>query len=145
MDLYRKRKLKEIIKKSNPDFEIVITTYRRSMNDFFKDILLKNDHDTKLPNLYSDYFKTNEALLSPLEKARIYEEYMVKRATFEKYAVLSGKFIAALDTIKLAHNELNKKSDSLTNKDFRELNIRYATDMEAILSEFKKLKKSSQK
>ena len=55
------------------------------MNNFFKDIILENDLNISLPDLYSTYFKTNEALLSPLEKATIYEEYLNRRATFERY------------------------------------------------------------
>ncbi|MEP6952067.1 MAG: hypothetical protein ABI863_22445 [Ginsengibacter sp.] len=144
MNLYRKRKLKEIIKKSNTDFGIVISAYRKCVNDFFKNVLLDNDLNITLPNLYSTYFITNAALLSPLEKARIYEEYLARRATFETYKALTARLVFALDEIKDGHNKLNEESDHLTRNDLKQLINEYSTDIRAALGEFRKLKKSNQ-
>jgi hypothetical protein len=144
MDLYRKRKLKDIIKKSNSAFDTVISAYRKCMNNYYKNIVLEGDY-RNLSNLYTQYFKNNETLLSPIEKARIYEEYLTRRETFARYKGLSERFISALDEIKDGHNKLNEEADHLTRKDLKELVSKYATDIDSFMSEFNKLKKSNQK
>ena len=144
MDTYRKRKLKIIIKRSDTDFQILITAYKKCMSTYFKNILLNNDL-VFLTNRYSDYLYKNETRLSPYEKGKIYEEYLTRKSTIERYKDITDKFVASLDKIGEGHAELNKESGHLTDKNIKSIINHYATDVESSTEEFNKLKKSKEK
>jgi len=140
MNSYRRNKLKVIIKKADPDFQIVLTAYIRQM-EIFKKLILKNDLIT-LKSWYSTYLKDNDDKLSPYEKGKIFKDYLDQRAKFGAYESLTNNFISALQKIKTGHAELAKDWDHLTEANAKELINGYSADIFSLVGEFNKIKTS---
>ncbi|SHN26182.1 hypothetical protein [Mucilaginibacter sp. OK098] len=143
MDGYRKKKLKDIIKNTDPDFQILLGAYIGLMETQFTIFLIGTDK-SELANRYNRYFiehKENQTLPSYI-KAQYYQDYLVRAAKFNAYRDLTGKFIAALREIKAGHAKLALESDKLTEDTLKTAVNQYSADLYSIVQEFNKLKNS---
>src|SRR3569833_2061900 len=126
MNTYRRNKLKAIITKADTPFQFIVTAYIRGMG-YFKNTVLKNDQDF-LINWYSDYLVKNDATLSPVEKARIFQDYKAQKAKMVAYQALVDNYIASLKTIQAGHAELAKNASSLSVASAKEAINAYSAD-----------------
>jgi hypothetical protein len=143
MDAYRKKKLKDIIKKSDPDFQVVMAAYIKQMQQF-ESIILENDL-VWLDNNYSQYFIDNvikAKAISPYEAAQVYQDYLNERAKITSYKSMTDVFIAALQKIKDGHSTLAKELDHLSTDDVKQVLNQYSTDISSLVSDFNSLKKT---
>jgi len=138
MNTYRRNKLKTIVAKADTPFQFIMAAYIRGMG-YFKNIVLKNDQDY-LVNWYSDYLVKNDATLSPMEKARIFQDYKAQKAKIVAYQALVDNYIAALKTIQAGHAELVKNAAALSVANAKEVINAYSADIFSLISEFKQLK-----
>ena len=138
MNTYRRNKLKKIIPASDPDIQIIITAYVRGLN-YFEKFILKNDQDF-LTNWYSGYLKDNDTKLSPIEKAKIYQDYLDQKAKLLSYQSLVDNYVAALKKIQSGHAELAKDAGAFNETNAKEAINAYSADIFSLISDFNQLK-----
>ncbi|WP_183565779.1 hypothetical protein [Mucilaginibacter sp. SP1R1] len=138
MSAYRQKKLKEIIKKTNPDFQIVIDTYISLMKNQFTVLLIDADK-MEITNRYNRYFATEQNLPAYI-KTQYYQDYLGKVAKLKSYKDLTERFIAALIEIKKGHQEINDQLDNITTDSIKQLVNKYSADLYTIVQEFNTLK-----
>ncbi|HTE01636.1 MAG TPA: hypothetical protein VK668_20250 [Mucilaginibacter sp.] len=141
MDGYRKKKLGEIIKDTNPDFQIVLDTYIALMENQFTQTLILTDKD-ELAVRYNRFIITNDdkGQMPSYIKTQIYQDYLAQAGKFKAYKNLTGKFIAALKEIKAGHAKLATEVDHLTEDGLKTAINGYSADLYAIIQEFNKIK-----
>jgi hypothetical protein len=141
MNTYRRNKLKVIIKKADPDIQIVLSAYIKQMQSF-RDVVLKGDLQF-LANWYSGYLTDNSGKLSPYEKGKIYQDYLDQKAKIINYQTLTTSFISSLQTIKAGHAAMVKDAGQLTAANVKEIINAYSADIFSLISQFNKLKTSN--
>jgi hypothetical protein len=142
MNAYRRNKLKTIVKKAEPDIQIVLSAYIKQMN-YFKTGVLEDDK-TKLGNWYSTYLTKHISTLSPYEKSLIFQSYLDQKAKIESYQTLTNSFVKSLEKIKSGHTELSKDADHLTEDNIKQLINGYSADIFSLISQFNQLKTANQ-
>ena len=141
VDTYRRNKLREIIRKADPDVQITLSAYIKQMQ-IFRDVILKGDLRT-LANWYSGYLAENSTKLSSYEKGKIYQDYLDQKAKIASYQTLTDSFISALQKIQTGHSALVKDADHLTETTVKEIINGYSADIFSLISQFNKLKSSN--
>jgi hypothetical protein len=139
MNAYRKKKLKDIIKKTDPAFQIVISAYIKGMQRFEKSLL--QDDLLWLMDKYSTYLKAHRDRLSPYEAGQVYAAYLSERAKILTYKSINETFITALQKIADGHAALAKEADHLTEDTIKQLINQYSADISALLTELSTFKK----
>jgi hypothetical protein len=147
MNAYRKKKLKDIITKTDPDFQIVLAAYIRQMQGFEK--ILGYD-SSWLVNMYDNYFimlfkaKTVDSLksmrISSYEASLVYQDYLSQQTKIQSYKSMTDKFIAALQKIKDGHATLAKDVDRLNEDAVKQALNQYSTDISGLTVDFNSLK-----
>jgi len=144
LNLYRKKKLREVIVKAEPDFHIVLDVYIEQLRGFEKRILV-NDQ-LWLDNQYSNYLvvnldPANSAKISAYEAGLVYHAYLEEKEKLHSYREMTEAFIGCLEHIRDGHASL-AKGENLSTDDMKQLISQYSADIYSFYSLFISLKKN---